>query len=78
MTLLPRRATAAATALTLATVLAACSATGDDGAPTAGTSPSSPSAGAVDDSTLTIYSGRNENLVGPLLEDLETAVGTDV
>ncbi|MFP5333838.1 MAG: extracellular solute-binding protein [Actinomycetes bacterium] len=28
--------------------------------------------------TLTIYSGRNEKLVGPLLEQLEEAVGTEV
>ena len=33
---------------------------------------------SADDDTLTIYSGRNENLVGPLLQQLEEAVGTDV
>ncbi|MCA1783551.1 MAG: hypothetical protein LC679_15680 [Intrasporangiaceae bacterium] len=27
---------------------------------------------------MTIYSGRNENLVGPLLEQLEEATGTTV
>ncbi len=70
MTLLTRRATAAATALTLATVLAACSATSDDGGATTGASADSP--------TLTIYSGRNENLVGPILDELEAAVGTRV
>ena len=31
-----------------------------------------------DDEVVTIYSGRNENLVGPLLEQLEEATGTTV
>ena len=33
---------------------------------------------ASEDETLVIYSGRNENLIGPLLEQLEEAVGSPV
>ena len=58
-----RAAVAAAAALTLA--LTACS--GADDAPS-----------AADEDALVIYSGRNENLVGPLLEKLEEAVGVPV
>ncbi|WP_454778431.1 extracellular solute-binding protein [Georgenia muralis] len=71
MSLTIRRAATVAAALATVASLAACStdepaeeATGD--------------ATGSDDTTLTIYSGRNENLVGPILEDLETAVGTEV
>ena len=35
-------------------------------------------AGVGSENALTIYSGRNEQLVGPLLEQLEEAVGTEV
>lgn len=69
--LLPRRAGAAVAAVSLA-ALAACSAT-DDGS-TAGSTAGS----GADSATLTIYSGRNENLVGPILDELEAAVGTTV
>ncbi|MFE3452266.1 iron ABC transporter substrate-binding protein [Nonomuraea sp. NPDC059194] len=33
---------------------------------------------SFDDDALVVYSGRNENLVGPLLEKLKTATGLDV
>lgn len=68
----------AAAALTAVVALAGCSAS----SPGDGTS--SPAAGATSDATdpaattLTIYSGRNENLVGPILERLEAAVGAPV
>lgn len=60
-----RRRLAAAVAAAVTFSLAACG-SGDGGA-----------AGG-DENVLTIYSGRNENLVGPLLEQLEEAVGTSV
>lgn len=56
-----------AVAVTLVASLAACSPADD----TAGTD-------AAEDGTLVIYSGRNENLVEPILEQLEDAVGVDV
>lgn len=57
------RVLAAATSLAAVGALAACG----DAAPEEESGP-----------TLTIYSGRNENLVGPLLEQLEAAVGVPV
>lgn len=59
-----RRTTAAVTVAAAALALAACSADPGDEQP----------GGPV----LTIYSGRNENLVGPLLERLEEEVGVPV
>jgi iron(III) transport system substrate-binding protein len=61
---------AAATVTVLALGLAACGSDATD----------EPAAtdGADADTTLTIYSGRNEELVGPILDQLEDAVGTDV
>ncbi|MBD0842237.1 iron ABC transporter substrate-binding protein [Streptomyces sp. TRM68416] len=65
-----RRITALVAAGLLLPALAACG-SGSDSDDTAG--------GAADgDSTLVIYSGRNEKLVKPLLEDLEKAVGAKV
>lgn len=61
-----RRGAVGAIALALAAGLAACS-----------SAESSPNTSASAE-TLTIYSGRNENLVGPILEGLEDAVGTPV
>ncbi|MGM0386427.1 MAG: extracellular solute-binding protein [Actinomycetota bacterium] len=63
-----RRLAVTASATAVAAVLAACTSTGD-GAATSGTNGSP---------TLTIYSGRNENLVAPLLDELEATVGTNV
>jgi iron(III) transport system substrate-binding protein len=60
-----RLLTAATAALVLAGGLAAC---GDSADPAAGSDPDA----------LVIYSGRNERLVGPLLEQLEDAVGRPV
>lgn len=57
------RVLAAATSLAAVGALAACG----DAAPEEESGPA-----------LTIYSGRNENLVGPLLEQLEAAVGVPV
>ena len=69
-----RRRAAAATVLALAAALAACGSEDpatDDAATGAATT-------AATETTLTVYSGRNEELVGPLLDRLEAAVGTEV
>lgn len=60
-----RRVAVGATALALVAALAACS--------TAGSTSAAETTSAAAE-TLTIYSGRNENLVGPILEGLEAAV----
>ncbi|KGM13486.1 extracellular solute-binding protein [Cellulomonas bogoriensis] len=69
-------------ALSLAATLTAC---GADDTPDEGTGPdATPTEGAAGDGTsddgdtLVIYSGRNENLVAPVLEELEAAVGIPV
>lgn len=59
------RLLSAATAVAAVAVLGAC---GSDATPEE----------AGEGGTLTIYSGRNENLVGPLLEQLEEAAGVPV
>lgn len=64
-----RRVAVGATALALVAALAACS--------TAGSTSAAETTSAAAE-TLTIYSGRNENLVGPILEGLEAAVGAPV
>ena len=64
-----RKALRALAALALATSLAGCGGTGTDTATT--TTQDS-------DGTLTIYSGRNEEFVGPLLEEFQTQTGIDV
>ncbi|GAA4287546.1 extracellular solute-binding protein [Georgenia daeguensis] len=69
MTLGTRGLTAAAVT-TLALALSACGGDATDDSDATG--------GAGAGSTLTIYSGRNEELVGPLLDQLEDAVGTTV
>ncbi len=55
-----------------ATILAtsACSTPAD--------SPADPSTGTVSDGTFTLYSGRGEDLIAPLIEDFEAATGIDV
>jgi iron(III) transport system substrate-binding protein len=63
-----RRALAAGAAALIALTTAACGA--DDGATGEGASSS--------DDALVIYSGRNENLVGPLLDKLEAETGVEV
>ena len=65
---------APAVAVTLVASLAACSPT--DGAPDGAAEETTGT--AAEDGTLVIYSGRNENLVEPILEQLEDAVGVDV
>jgi len=69
--LISHRVTTALSAALLVAGLAACGS--DSDADSGDTSTASAA-----DETLTIYSGRNETLVGPLLEDLEEAVGTEV
>ncbi|MBC7290717.1 MAG: iron ABC transporter substrate-binding protein [Actinotalea sp.] len=56
-----------AAVLTVTATLAAC-----------GSGAGDPAAGEDTDGTLVIYSGRNENLVGPVLDQLEDAVGIPV
>lgn len=60
---LSRRVAAAAVTAALALGLAACGSDGEE---------------PLSDEALVIYSGRNENLVGPVLEKLEKATGADV
>jgi iron(III) transport system substrate-binding protein len=70
-TRVPRARHVAVGATALALALAACS-SGES----AESAESAENTSAAE--TLTIYSGRNENLVGPILEGLEAAVGTPV
>ncbi len=62
-----------------ALVLAGCG-SGSPGAAPAGTDSSTraSSAGSASEGTLLIYSGRNEQLVGPILDQLEAQVGVPV
>jgi iron(III) transport system substrate-binding protein len=64
---------APALAVALAASLAACG-TDDAGSDAATTAAS----GAEDGGSLTFYSGRNEELVGPIIDQLEEAVGVPV
>ena len=66
-----RRATTRARWAGLATALSALVVAGCGGTP-------APQQSAADPGPLTVYSGRSEELVGPLLAQLETALGTDV
>jgi iron(III) transport system substrate-binding protein len=70
MTLRPRSLAIAAVA---ALTLTACG-----GSDTTDGSTATGDGSTVDGDVVTIYSGRNENLVGPLLEQLEEATGTAV
>ena len=69
-----RRFAAAAVVPLFLIVLSACGGGGDDGAAAPSGSAAPGSAGG----SLTIYSGRNENLVGPLIDRLKSATGLDV
>ena len=61
------RALTLSAAALLALSMAACGQDSGDGAQE-----------PLSDDALVIYSGRNETLVGPLLDKLETATGVDV
>lgn len=79
MTLRPRLLAVAASA---ALLLAACGGNGDTtNEPTGSDDTSTPTqseTAAESGEAVVIYSGRNENLVGPLLERIEAATGTPV
>ncbi|WP_277211098.1 extracellular solute-binding protein [Isoptericola croceus] len=71
-----RRTLGALAAVATLTTLAAC---GTDDAPSSTDAGTAAADAATDeDATLLIYSGRSEDLVGPLLADLEAAVGVPV
>ena len=76
----PIRATAIATAALFAAALTGCSAdtSNDDAEPRSDEAAGSEDAAPGDGGTLTIYSGRNEGLVEPLLDRLEEEVGVPV
>ena len=65
--MIARRALTLSAAALLALSMAACGQDSGDGAQE-----------PLSDDALVIYSGRNETLVGPLLDKLETATGVDV
>lgn len=75
-----RRATArlAATAAAAGTAVLVLTACGSGSSGSAAGSSTAGSSAADQGGPLTIYSGRNETLVGPLLADLEESVGTEV
>lgn len=69
-----QRFTTVLAAVALAVPLAACGTNDDTPAPAAGET----NGAAGDETTLVLYSGRNEELVGPLIEDLEQATGYNI
>ncbi|MBB3035585.1 iron ABC transporter substrate-binding protein [Hoyosella altamirensis] len=68
-----KRFTTVLAAVALAVPLAAC---GSDEPTTA--APEGETNGAAEETTLVLYSGRNEDLVAPLIEDLEAATGVSI
>ncbi|WP_062130798.1 iron ABC transporter substrate-binding protein [Demequina aestuarii] len=69
------RPAAIATAALAALALSACSTADDDTAPTPGASPDS---SAVADDAFTLYAGRDQELIDPLIEQFESETGISV
>ena len=69
---------AVAAVLVVLGLLAACQAVAPAGTGAAAATEAAPAAPAAGGDTLVIYSGRTENLVGPLIEQFKQASGLDV
>lgn len=81
---LPRPLAAVAASAALSLIVAACGGSATTPAPTGpapaptGAASAAPTASPALEDTLVVYSGRNEELVGPVIEAFETATGVRV